>query len=1272
MPSRYLRFVEALAKVLSVLFAGLLAFALIGPQAVVSSAWAAQVSTETDGAAETPTTETIHGCARLVYHFVPEDEIAAHQSAPVPNFSDYNDEKTCVAYGETWEENGALFVRANAFPASLSTDASQATLRVLKDYASSGERGEGMQDLSYEASYDPETGLIALPSSHIYDDLTIVWYLPTYEREQSLDLPIVVEKTLRGIGSHTEITHGFSADDQIVNLHLFDDEEDSALIKEIEVVQGGKSLTSYTYQNGSISIVASPLGGPIFIRLSDGSEATTPVSDHEVRVNDSAPRFSFFSAANPAVGERFNLAAGSAFIRTCASNNNMAQLAGWPSKDHTYGFVVHFNSCPNPEVVNADQNHVASGGMYHNTYGDSIDYGWIKGMHFAWGDCYGDVDSNGGGEPVVQSGWVEVTGVDYGTQTVSYSYFLDVCASTDGHNMQSIVGTFQVHEDLIGYLEINKESALPLISNENTCYSLAGAQYGIYADEACTELKDMITTDDQGSARSRALEVGTYYARELVAPKGYALDPDSHEIDVRAGVTSELALSDLPQSDPTPTLIGKHDSIMPYRGDHNGVQGGATTLEGAQFNVSFYPTLAQDYSSVSPSRNWTFQTDEHGIVNLRNGAGCLVQGDELFFDSHGFITLPLGTYVITETKAPTGYNRDETVYVKTVTGDATSEESISSFSPPLVPNEVIRGGIEIEKRDIESQLLTPLGSASLDGAVFTITNDNANQVMVGGILFQPGEVCKYLAIVDGQAKTDTTALPFGHYSLREVASGEGYNLNEQVWEFSIAQEGQMVSFSEAGNGTGSAIKNRVKRGDINFIKVREDDGARLAEIPFRITSKTTGESHVVLTDKNGIIDTSSDWIPHTRATNKNDSDEHDPESGVWFGLTREGTSTSPDDEFGALPYDTYTLEEIPCEANEGLELVRTEFSIYRDQQRLDFGVVENHLPEEPWLATVATDGIEHDKLIYAASDSRINDHVRYGNLLPGQPYTLEATLVNTETGEVIDGVLGKTDFVPTSSTGTTEVSIPANLLDQNAENVVVYETLIKDDQVILEHHELDNTEQTIAVALPLIGSQAFDASDYDHELENKTTASIVDIVRYQNLVPDEQYELRGTLMLKQTNSEGIVQVAELAQNGNTISGEAIFTPAEREGSIDVSFDFDASRLDPGSEVVVFERLYHDGIEVASHCDSEDVLQTVKIAEPSKPAENPDPTVALSERITGNFDKTASSLLPWFALSGILCTGALLLLYFSYRQRKIAQAVTAAIAQSMFEPKGRQR
>ena len=79
----------------------------------------------------------------------------------------------------------------------------------------------------------------------------------------------------------------------------------------------------------------------------------------------------------------------------------------------------------------------------------------------------------------------------------------------------------------------------------------------------------------------------------------------------------------------------------------------------------------------------------------------------------------------------------------------------------------------IEKRDLESGLLTPLGGASLDGTLFEITNKSVNAVYVSGALYQPGEVCATIEVVDGTAQTEVRALPYGTYQMVESKPGGG-------------------------------------------------------------------------------------------------------------------------------------------------------------------------------------------------------------------------------------------------------------------------------------------------------------------------------------------------------------------------------------------------------------------------------------------------------------------------------------------------------------------
>lgn len=772
------------------------------------------------------------------------------------------------------------------------------------------------------------------------------------------------------------------------------------------------------------------------------------------------------------------------------------------------------------------------------------------------------------------------------------SWFFDLCFQVNTASGSQTMVSYSK----LGWVGVQKESANPELTDGNECYSLAGAEYSVYKSEsdaiAGTNAVTKLTTNDKGYGGSDWLELGTYWIKETKAPEGYALDDEPIKVEVtEVAKASMVTVEEEPQTDPVSILLGKYDGDRTYNGETNITQAKAPSLEGAEFTVKFYPTLDDDYESVVPLRTWVLKTDADGYCDL--STDYLVSGDDLYYHADGNTTLPIGTLAIQETKAPEGYVLGDEVFVRQITPEGILD-TVNTYNTPLIPNTIKKGGISVEKRDLETNELTPQGGASLDGTQFAIVNENDKGAFVDGIEYQPGEVCKTLTIEGGVASTSDQTLPYGDYSIQEVTVGKGYKLTDgEKRYFSITEDHQMINYSDTVEGAeGGAFKNAVIRGDIKFIKVRGMDQKLLGGIPFKITSKATGESHIVVTDENGEVNTEASWNKHTQNTNGNDDGDYSADNGIWFG------TSAPNDDLGALPYGEYVLEELPCDNNKGMILVTKEFKISRDGYVLDMRDIVNDVEKLPYIGTHATDATDGDKLIIADTEAVINDHVEYAELAANETYTLTATLMDKATGEQIPGASAQVTFETKSDRGSVEVQIPVNLVDYKGKDVVVYEVLTQGGAVVAEHQEIDDSEQTVHVLAPQIGTTATDDADGDHKIINDTEATIIDTIAYENLVPGKEYTATGTLMVKSVDEDGDVEATPLLDaDGNPITVTTEFTPKKTDGSIDVVFVFDASMLDSGTQIVVFEKILRGNVKIAAHEDPTDSNQTVETIVP---------------------------------------------------------------------------
>lgn len=448
-----------------------------------------------------------------------------------------------------------------------------------------------------------------------------------------------------------------------------------------------------------------------------------------------------------------------------------------------------------------------------------------------------------------------------------------------------------------GKLNLKKTSANPTLTDGNSCYSFEGAKFGVYTEESCTNQVGTLTANASGDTNTIDLEEKTYWVKELVAPKGYALNSQPVPVVVSAGQTATVSFADVPQSDPVGILLGKIDKDT----NQNKPQGSGS-LANAEFTVKFY----EGYYDTDPAaqgktaiRTWVLKTNNNGYVDLT----YKISGDDLWYNSNGVPTLPLGTITIQETKAPEGYLLNDEVYVRKITSNG-NFETVNTYNQPTIPEQAIRGGVKICKRDYETGEAAPQGGATLGNAQFDIITLNENTVVVEGQEYSKGQVVKTIATnpETNIASTEADTLPAGDYKMREAVPPNGYLVDGAVErEFKITENGKIVDLTSKDK----SIYNQVIRGDIELSKFgrlsdtsEETEMHPLPGIIFSVTSSTTGNVWYLVTNENGYADSKTQNVYSKIIKNSDGTISVDKNSVVQKNPR------------GCFPYDTYTIREL--------------------------------------------------------------------------------------------------------------------------------------------------------------------------------------------------------------------------------------------------------------------------------------------------------------------------------------------------------------------------
>ena len=575
--------------------------------------------------------------------------------------------------------------------------------------------------------------------------------------------------------------------------------------------------------------------------------------------------------------------------------------------------------------------------------------------------------------------------------------------------------------------------------------------------------------------------------------------------------------------------------------------------------------------------------------------------------------LPCGTYTVVESQAPEGY----LVSDWSVKTEVKSDGQMVDLAGNPCGDDVIRGGVQVTKSDIELQASEALGGNShdaldtgstLSGIEFTIANASEHKVLVGDKWFEPGDVIETVVTSWNDeeeaytAQTVTDELPYGTYTIQETKTNDSYLLTDgEPKTFQVRENGAIVKATSTGGEL--EFFDQVVRNDLEIAKMAEDTNASL-QVAFKVTNVSTSEAHVIVTDRNGNVSTASSWNKHSNNTNGNDgllkaesikAADMDSKAGVWFSLGEDGSNADVDDGLAALPYGEYMLEELRSDSNEGYELVTKTFVVDRDSAVAKAAWMSLDDKEGPKIQTEETDKADGDHIVQASAETTLIDTVWYESLKnDGTEYTVTGTLMVKSTGEALldaDGnaITATKTFQPRQKAGEVQLEFTFDSSLLAGEDIVAFESLFSEGVEVASHADIADEGQTVHFLD--IHTAAADKSDGD-KLVTGTEITVVDEVNFEGLVPGTEYELQAALIDSETGEPVMVKDGLIEKQ---VTGTATFTPEDADGAQLVELSFDGTDLG-GKSLVVYEKLFAADVQLASHEDPSDEGQTVTVVE----------------------------------------------------------------------------
>ena len=639
--------------------------------------------------------------------------------------------------------------------------------------------------------------------------------------------------------------------------------------------------------------------------------------------------------------------------------------------------------------------------------------------------------------------------------------------------------TFNVKVELDGSMKIVKTSEDGKVS---------GVRFRVTGNGVDTTVQ----TGTDGTIIVPNLKAGSYTVTELDVPDQY-VQPKSQTVTVKANETATVSFSN---------VLKKWKATITKVDAETGAAQGDASLAGAVYGVYHGSDLIDQYTTNASGQ---FTTKEY------------VCGDNWYIQEIS----PSSGYLLDTTKYPVGAEPDK--------------YTLEHNQIPIgVKEQAIKGKIQIHKQ-YETLEGTPKDEAAAEFQVYLKSAGSYDKA-------KASERDTIITSASGYAVTKN--MPYGTYIVHQTKGGAG---REFVGDFEVVISANNQTYSYE-------LLNELKNGQLKIIKT-SDDG-KVEGIQFRVTRLADNYSKVYTTDASGLI----------------------------------LTETLPifEDNEGKTKYQ-YRVEELDTKETFGYALPDPQIVTLEEG---DIAEVNFHnVPLEIGTMAKFEDGTKDTQ---SAQDIVLVDTVRYTGLQVGKEYKLSGVLMNKATAKPFldfDGneVTAEATFTPTDADGTVDVTFMFSSLHLKQDTeVVVFETLYREDIELATHAQIDDEGQTVKIRVPEIGTTA--TSEDGHRVDPLGEVTIFDEVSYTNLKPEKEYTVSGVLMDKATGK------AFLDADGKEIKAATTFTPTQPTGTVTVEFVFNATGLH-GKEVVAFETLYYEGIELATHAEINDEGQTVELKNP---------------------------------------------------------------------------